>query len=1351
MNLIKKAFLISMVAVIGLMGVAFTPVAAENVASAGDLIKTEGYTAVYYLDADGFKHPFPSEREFMSWYEDFGDVVTVAQDEMTSYTLGASVTVRPGAKLLQYVEISSDGSQFLTANTPEVYGVAVDGLLHKLDSAEAAVALYGANWESMIFAVPTYLAGGYSATGAALTAASTYPSGTLVQMDDQVYYIDGDSKRPVTDAGMTGNRFNADYVIAVTDLSAYSDGTSVTATEDALANPATGATDPGTVVGGSGLTVALASDNPGAQVGPLSATGVTLMKINVTASSDGAVDLDGLTFTRRGVGATGDFSNLYIYDGATRLTSGKSINSSTHKATFINLDFNVPAGTTKVVSLVADLNSATAGNFSYFEVGSDDVSSDAAINGSFPLVSNTLTLGSSVAGTITIAKNGTLANPTVAQQNAQIAQFKLTAGSAENLEISRITLYQAGSINSTYITDLELYQGADLLGTVSGITSNSLVVFDLSDSPFILEKNTNRIFKIYGDISGDSRNGDTTKIYLENTSDLLAVGSFYGYGAGVTSGDYDGVSGDADTTTLTVQGGQITVAKNGPQSSTVARGGTEVELLNFSITSGVNAELRKLRLELHNDSTDLDTDDDDTACDTSSNYISNVKIVDVDNGDSTSGVDCGTFTEISGSDAGIYYDYTDYFNFDAGQTRTFKVVADLNVSLSTTGNYYATLGSTGSTYTINTTDGIKNTDNNQWITDIVPTTHTTGNDMTVAAASLGIALASNAAGVTVVQGTEDVNLGEFAFNAGSGSDMTITGLTLYGYVGTDTTNVVVRRQDCGAAVYTTVNNLISSLALYDITADPDMTNNLNSTIESFASATGAATFSNVNWTIPGGETHVMRVVGDTVNTAYTNGCSVNKTVKINVATAAGVSINDDTGTDVTLTDNDGTAWAIADGNGSATLVASSYYVLISDAGTLNVTTESNPSIANVVAGTSDVPMLNLKFQAVNEAFNLNKVRIQQLQADGNRAVDSVTIGYMNEAGETITANNVEISGNADFNITTNPFYIPANTYRIMNVYFNIPAINQTNATYSGDEIYANFDSDANFEAKSADSGSTSLTAPSDTTDRAGSVMTVMGTVPTFTADNTTNASLINGPAELYRFQVSAPEGGTALSLKKLSFKLSLTDSVQTTSTLSLTNFQVYEGSSYSAATVLTQSDTATDGYQVYNGYGVTTTTANGTGTGGKLSSSTGVVYQNYAGNTSSTSHDVIVVFNDDRLISAGSSKYFILKATAGNVNTGASSSDSISMYLNDGDSSTTAYNYITAHCDATGVSGVPGKFCLTDDASGTTDAAAYMIWSDNTGTNGNNTHADITADDSSSADWYNGYKIKTLDVTRVLN
>ncbi|MBT3689776.1 hypothetical protein HOG11_00270, partial [bacterium] len=93
MNLIKKAFLISMVAVIGLMGVAFTPVAAENVASAGDLIKTEGYTAVYYLDADGFKHPFPSEREFMSWYEDFGDVVTVAQDEMTSYTLGASVTV----------------------------------------------------------------------------------------------------------------------------------------------------------------------------------------------------------------------------------------------------------------------------------------------------------------------------------------------------------------------------------------------------------------------------------------------------------------------------------------------------------------------------------------------------------------------------------------------------------------------------------------------------------------------------------------------------------------------------------------------------------------------------------------------------------------------------------------------------------------------------------------------------------------------------------------------------------------------------------------------------------------------------------------------------------------------------------------------------------------------------------------------------------------------------------------------------------------------------------------------------------------------------------------------------------
>ena len=416
-------------------------------------------------------------------------------------------------------------------------------------------------------------------------------------------------------------------------------------------------------------------------------------------------------------------------------------------------------------------------------------------------------------------------------------------------------------------------------------------------------------------------------------------------------------------------------------------------------------------------------------------------------------------------------------------------------------------------------------------------------------------------------------------------------------------------------------------------------------------------------------------------------------------------------------------------------------------GELFVTVEDNPAIANIIAGTSDVPMLNLKFQAVNESFNINNLTVSMIHS--TRSVDSVTISYLNETGETITANQVEISGAANFNITSNPFYVPANTYRIMNVYFSVPAINQTYAAYTGDIIQAEYSTYDNFEAIGVEYDTQLTQLSNHPLKLYSNIMTVHGTVPTFIVDSTTNTSLVNGPAELYRWEVSAPEGGTDLSLKKLSFKLSMNDSVQNTSTLSLSNFRVYEGTSYASATLLTQGDSGTDSYQVYNGWGATTTIA-GNEFGGKLSAPTGVLYQNSQGLTPSTTHDVIIVFNDDRLISAGSSRYYILKATAGNVNTGVLSNDYIGMYIYDGDTATTHRMTLEPTCDADGTSGTDSKYCLSSDGNND-DVGAYMIWSDNTGTNGNNTHTDVNLYGLSSADWFNGYKINTLDVIRLLN
>jgi hypothetical protein len=1391
-NLIKKSFLLSMVVMTALWGVmGLVNVASANVATPGSLIKSSSSPAVYYLDANNVKHPFNHEREYYTWYSNFTGVVTVPTDEMVSYNLGATIVIRPGARLLQYVEVLGDGT-WNVSNTPGVYAVGLNGALHHIDSAATAVAKYGSNWESMIVPIPNYLNGQYTNSDD-LTSSSNYPTGTLVKLASasQVYYIDGTTKRPVTDAGFTANRFDLDYVITASSLSGYTDGTSITALDTAISNPVAGS---GPVLGGSGLTVALASTSPGAQVAPISATNVPLMKFNLTASADGAVTVSALNVKRLGVGATADFAYLYLYDGATRLTNGKTLNSTTHIANFTNMGLSIAAGTTKTITLSADISTGTAGNVSYFEITSaSSITSTAAITGSFPIYSNTTTIGSSAAGTLQVDTNGTLSNPSVGQQNATIAQFKLTAGSGEDLLIKRINLYEAGTLNNTYLTNLKLYQSTTLIGTVSSVTGTGYATFDLSASPYSLLKNTNRIFYVTADINTAARDTDTIKTYLDQTTDIFAEGATFGYGAAVFIGDTSTTDGTYDGTgtnysTVTVQGGQITVAMNGPQTGTLTVGTTDAVLMNFSITSAIDAEIRSMRIELHKTSTDLDTDAS-TDCASGTDYISNVKVIDTANGESTSAINCGTFSEINGSNNGIYYTYTDYFDVTAGQTRNFAVKATLNASL-TAGTYYAILGSSLTTFYTFSSTAIKNLENNQYVTDIVPTSYTQGNNQTVASAGLYVSLASNQANTNIVQGTSNVNLAEFAMQALTGSAITISGMTIYGYVDGDgagaTSTVIVRRssvQEAGmsASAYVNVNNLVDNLRIYDKTADPTMTTNLNSTTESFQSTTGAATFSNMNWTIPAGTTHILAIVGNVSNSAFTNGdtgasgtVGMNKYIKVNFADNTAITAIDSSNNTVTMLDSAGGAYAIADGNGSATAITSSTYITVTSGGTLNVTAESNPAIANVVAGSSNVPMLNLKFQALNEAFNVNKFRITQSMGGSTRDVESVTISYPNQAGTTVTATQSLVASSthttiadADFNIT-NPttctttslstctaLYVPAGNYKIVNVKFNLRSINQAAGAYTGDAVRATFVRGSTFEAKGAGSSSTSLSGTSNYVDVVGNSMIVHGANLTITPD-TTAGNMSNGPIDMYKWQVTAAEGGTDVSLKKLTFRYSMTDSVRTSASLTLTNFTVLEGTSYAGAAQLTQGDNGTDHYQVYNGYGATGTVADGVGTGGKLSDASGKVLYEYATKAASSSHSAIIVFNDDRLISAGQSKYYILRTNGSNVDTGASSNDSISTYILDGDTatSTAGYNYAKVCIGTTVVGMRQSKYCLARVAAylNTEEQSAYLIWSDGTGTTGNNTHTDIaTVGATSSLDFFNGYKVTTLSAQRALN
>ncbi|MCD6412239.1 peptidoglycan-binding protein, partial [bacterium] len=113
-----------------------------------------------------------------------------------------------------------------------------------------------------------------------------------------------------------------------------------------------------------GITVSLAEDTPASANVPNNASNVPFLKVKFT----GKGTIDEIVITRVGAGTTDDFDYIYLYEGDTKLTTGRSLNSSTHQARFTNLNLEIDGE--KVITVVADLSGSGAGNVNALELTS---------------------------------------------------------------------------------------------------------------------------------------------------------------------------------------------------------------------------------------------------------------------------------------------------------------------------------------------------------------------------------------------------------------------------------------------------------------------------------------------------------------------------------------------------------------------------------------------------------------------------------------------------------------------------------------------------------------------------------------------------------------------------------------------------------------------------------------------------------------------------------------------------------------------------------------------------------------------------------------------------------------------
>ena len=1096
------------------------PLAAQAATlNAGDLIKASG-PAVYFYDNDGKRYVFPNEKTYFSWFSDFSSVKTITDAELAAIMIGGNVTVRPGTKL---VKITTD---------PKVYAVSKCGTLHWIESEAVAKALYGDAWATRVIDVPDSFFVNYS-IGSSIST-NVHPDGQLITYEgdtNRYVVMDGQKRKIVDDAAFNANHWN--MVNSVVTAVTYPDGADVTGAELDNFWTVSCSASSGSVVASGSVTVALASDTPAGATVPNNAMSVPMVKVALTAGASGAT-VEGLHFHRVGVGSASDFANVYLYDQeGNRLTTGRSVNSSSNMVEFNSLNISLGANETKFFYVYGDFSSpsSTGGNhaFELADKASVVLSGDATVEGSFPVRGNVFVVGTASAGTVTVTKGTDPANPVIGTTNVDIASFKLNAAT-NDLYIHRVTLYMGGTINNDDLTNLELYQGSDKVASVASVNSKGQIVFNF-DAPYLLPNGVTRVFTVKGDVAG--RSGRTIKLYVEYATDIYAVDSVYNSGASVNIDSYDG--GTNEYSEVTTQGGNLTVAFNGPTTSNVAKGKLGVVFYKFALTSADNdLEIRHLRMQFAGDGAGK-------LYEGTTPYFRNLKLVNLDTGVTVAGPK--ELATSGGETATQDLDFSDVFNVKAGETLNLALEADIANSSDSDLIDHAYHGILKAFQ-----DGdikIVSTGENLALTKVVPNTDTTGNDLTVKESSLTVDLASNpTSGKTVKRVTNKPVLG-ISLAAGAQSKVRVSNM-----------NITCQAKLHGDANYTVgqAHNRITSVSLWD--GDTQV-----GTAEAPDSSTGVANITNMNLDVDAGTTKVLTAK---VNLASTADSHNDDKISCAVASAGDITAEDEDSN--TVTPSVTSAMSTTQAGNTPTV----YYTIL-DKGTLTVAENASPSTAIVVAGQDTwVPMAKYKATATDEQINLDRVRVVSAHDTANFSEVAIAKDGSVLGSATLPAGTSNVA--VDVDLSAHQIEVPKDGSAEFEIWAKLSNIQSSssvngatsNVTRSGDDaqlgIAGHYNNDEWTDADYATSLNVRATG-AESGDRIyftsakidGNTQYLRKSKPVVTAQDLSSNTLANGTRDLYKVQIGADSAGS-IAVKQITFNIT------PSAGLTVNNLKFYRGS-----------------------------------------------------------------------------------------------------------------------------------------------------------------------------------------------
>ncbi|MFA7285771.1 MAG: peptidoglycan-binding domain-containing protein [Candidatus Paceibacterota bacterium] len=327
------------------------------------------------------------------------------------------------------------------------------------------------------------------------------------------------------------------------------------------------------------VTVALSSNNPASST--LVAGQATANLANFTFSGSGTVTA--VTLQRIGVSADATPSNVYLFDGATRLTDAASVSNNG------TVTFNVPSGIftvngTKTISVKSDIAANTSGQtvgMMLATVTAGGTTSTVNLSGNIHSIANATLAG--VTSGIETPTNATLnpgANVTVWQSSLNISQ--------RDVWMKRVAFRNVGSAPANAFGGFKLYVNGVQVATAAGVDVNGYVTFDMTSTPVMLQSGT-RVVRVDADIvSGASR---TVHFSLRSAADVDFVDS--SFGVNIVPGVVGGVTTDplpwapATESTISGQGGgSLIIEKDVSSSSTNATlAGNDVKIATYKVTA----------------------------------------------------------------------------------------------------------------------------------------------------------------------------------------------------------------------------------------------------------------------------------------------------------------------------------------------------------------------------------------------------------------------------------------------------------------------------------------------------------------------------------------------------------------------------------------------------------------------------------------------------------------------------------------------------------------------------------------------------------------------------------------------